>query len=307
MQKKSKIYVAGHAGLLGRALCRVLKENGFKNIITKEHSKLDLTVQSDVNKFIKLNKPEYIFLAAAKVGGIYANKTYPAEFLYENIMIQSNVIQAAHEIHAKKLLFYGSACSYPRDAGQPISEDSLLAGSLEPTNEAYAIAKISGIKMCQFFKNQYGDNFICAMPTNMYGPHDNFDIKNAHVIPALIRRFHEAKVSNKPDIGIWGSGRQKREFIFVDDVANASIFLMKQYNSGEFINIGTGTDVSIKELACLIKDIVGYKGRIKFDTSKPDGAPRKVLDITKMKKIGIKSKTSLTEGIKKTYNYYLNM
>lgn len=305
MDKNSKIYVAGHRGLVGSAIVRNLKEKGYLNIIGRTHAELDLTNQVAVREFFKEEKPEYVFLAAAKVGGINANNTYPADFIYENLMIQNNIIKSAHDFKIKKLLFLGSSCIYPKNCPQPIKEEYLLSGYLEPTNEAYALAKISGLKMCQFYKKQYGDNFISVMPTNLYGPNDNYDLENSHVLPALIRKFHEAKVNNNPCVEVWGSGKPLREFLHVDDIADACVFLMENYDGDEFFNVGTGKEVSIKELAEMIKEIVDYKGEIRFDESKPDGTPRKLLDVSRIKQVGWSYKVELYGGIKYTYEHYL--
>ncbi|WP_322551190.1 GDP-L-fucose synthase [Flavobacterium psychraquaticum] len=300
MEKTAKIFVAGSNGMVGSAIVRELKQNGFLNLMLPNSKELDLRIQSDVAAYFENNKPDYVFLVAAKVGGILANNTYPAQFLYENMMIQNNVIHHSHLNNVKKLLFLGSSCIYPKYAEQPISEDSLLTGSLEPTNEAYAIAKISGVAMCKFYKQQYGSNFISAMPTNLYGVNDNFDLNNSHVLPALLRKFIEAKNNNTNEVSIWGSGSPKREFLYVDDLANACLFLMLNYNSAETINIGTGEDLAIKDLALLIKKTVGYEGNLMFDSSKPDGTPRKLLDVSKINNLGWKHKISLEEGINKT-------
>jgi len=305
MKFDSKIYVAGHRGLVGSALVRRLSELSYNNLVVLTHAELDLTRQRDVEDFFDKERPEYVFLAAAKVGGILANNTYPAEFIYSNIVIQSNVIHSSYLFGVKKLLFLGSSCIYPRDCPQPMKEDYLLSGYLEPTNEPYAIAKIAGIKMCQAYNRQYGANFISVMPTNLYGPNDNFDIQSAHVLPALIRKFHEAKVAGQKDVVVWGTGYPRREFLYVDDLADACIFLMNNYNSSEIINIGIGKDISVKELALMIKEIVDFDGEIVFDTSKPDGTPRKLLDISRLSLLGWQAKTSLKEGIKRTYEWYL--
>ena len=306
MNKKDKIYVAGHTGLVGSAIFRLLKKRGFENIIVKRHSELDLTSQSMVMDFFEKEKPDYVFLAAAKVGGIKANYTYPANFIRDNLYIQSNVIDAAHKHHTKKLLFLGSSCIYPKFAPQPMKEEYLLTGELEPTNEYYAIAKIAGIKLCQAYSKQYGFNSICLMPTNLYGPGDNFDLENSHVLPALIRKFHEAKKNKVYEVVLWGTGSPRREFLYVDDLANASLHLMENYNEQEIINIGTGEEISIKELAEMIGEVTGFQGKILFDSSKPDGNPRKLLDISKIKKFGWSPDVSLSEGIKYTYEWFLN-
>lgn len=264
MEKNSRIYVAGHRGLVGSAIVRNLEANGFTNIITRTHAELDLTNQADVRKFFEEERPEYVFLAAAKVGGIHANNTYPADFIYDNLMIQNNVIKAAHDFKVTKLLFLGSTCIYPKMAPQPIREEYLLTGALEETNEAYAVAKIAGLEMCKFFKRQYGDNFISCMPTNLYGPNDNFDLKNSHVLPALIRKFHEAKVNGSEVVEVWGTGTPLREFIYVDDMAAACVFLMENYNGEQHVNIGTGEEVSIRQLAETVKEVVGFEGELVF-------------------------------------------
>jgi GDP-L-fucose synthase len=303
MLKSAKIYVAGSNGMVGSAIVRTLEANGYSNIVVKSSKELDLKNQQAVHDFFNQEQPEYVFLAAAKVGGIHANNTYPATFIYDNLMIQSNVIQAAYEFNVKKLLFLGSSCIYPKFAPQPIKEEYLLTGSLEPTNEAYAIAKIAGLKMCQFYKQQYGCNFISAMPTNLFGINDNFNLENSHVLPALLRKFIEAKQNNKQEVTIWGSGTPMREFLFVDDLAEACLFLMESYNGVETVNIGTGEDVSIKKLAETIMNIVGFEGNLIFDASKPDGAPRKLLDVSKINTLGWKHQTNLEEGIQKTLNW----
>lgn len=305
MDVHSKVYIAGHRGLVGSAVYRKLKNEGFANLAVSTSDELDLKNQEAVASFFDEKKPEYVVLAAAKVGGILANSSYPAEFIYDNIMIQANVIHQAYLSGVKKLLFLGSSCIYPKQAPQPMKEGYLLTGELEPTNEPYAIAKIAGIKMCQAYNRQYGSNFISVMPTNLYGPNDNFDLETSHVLPALIRKFHEAKESNNEYVELWGSGAPKREFLYVDDLADACLFLMKHYGSSDIINIGTGTDLSIKELADLVCKVVGYKGDIKWDTSKPDGTPRKLLDVRKILKLGWKAETSLEEGIQKTYQWYI--
>ncbi|MFR0045845.1 MAG: GDP-L-fucose synthase [Clostridium butyricum] len=305
MDKYSKIYVAGHKGLVGSAIVRNLKAKGYENIIYRTHNELDLINQKEVENFFKDEKPEYVFLAAAKVGGINSNNTYPADFIYENMMIQNNVIKSAHDFKVKKLLFLGSTCIYPKLADQPISESELLTGSLEPTNEAYAIAKISGLEMCKFYKRQYGDNFISCMPTNLYGPNDNYDLKNSHVLPALLRKFHEAKLYNHDDVEIWGTGTPLREFLYVDDMADACTFLMENYNGEEHVNIGTGEEITIKELAEVIRKVVGFKGNIRFNASMPDGTPRKLTNINKIKNMGWKAKINLYDGITVTYQNYI--
>ena len=306
MEKNSKIYIAGHRGLVGSALVRNLEEKGYTNVIGRTSKELDLTVQADVNKFFEEEKPEYVILAAARVGGIHANNTYPAEFIYDNLMIQNNVIKAAHDHGVKKLLFLGSTCIYPKLAPQPIKEEYLLTGSLEETNEAYAIAKIAGLEMCKFFKRQYGDNFISCMPTNLYGPNDNFDLQSSHVLPALIRKFHEAKVNDQPTVEVWGTGTPLREFIYVDDMADACIFLMENYDGEQHVNIGTGEEVSIRELAETVKEVVGFEGELVFNTNMPDGTPRKLTVVDKLHGLGWKHKVSLNEGIRLAYDWFLN-
>lgn len=305
MNKNSKIYVAGHRGLVGSAIVRNLRAKGYENIIEKSHKELDLMNSENVREFFKKERPEYVFLAAAKVGGIKANSESQADFIYENLMIQCNVIKAAHDFKVKKLMFLGSSCIYPKMCPQPIKEEYLLSGYLEPTNEGYALAKISGLKMCQFFKKQYGDNFISVMPTNLYGPEDNFDLETSHVLPALIRKFHEAKYNNSRYVEIWGTGKPLREFLHVDDLADACVYLMESYNGEGHVNIGTGKEISIKELAELIKGIVGYKGELIFNKSKPDGTPRKLLDVTVLKKCGWSYSIELGDGIKDVYEWYL--
>jgi GDP-L-fucose synthase len=304
MELDSKIFVAGHKGMVGSSIIRRLTELGYNNIITLNKNKLNLLDQSEVNNFFKKVRPNYVFLAAAKVGGINANKTQKADFLYENLMIQTNVIKSSCLYEVKKLIFLGSSCIYPKFCDQPIKEEYLLTGSLEPTNDAYAIAKIAGIKMCQSYNEQYGTNFISVMPTNLYGPNDNYDLANSHVLPAMIRKFHEAKLEGKESVEIWGTGTPKREFLYVDDLADACVFLMNNYSGSEIVNIGTGQDVTIAELAVGISKIVGYDGEIKYNTEMPDGTPRKLLDVSKLKELGWEYKTTLLEGIKKTYNEY---
>ena len=305
MEKNSRIYVAGHRGLVGSAIVRNLEANGFTNIITRTHAELDLTNQSDVRKFFEEERPEYVFLAAAKVGGIHANNTYPADFIYDNLMIQNNVIKAAHDFKVTKLLFLGSTCIYPKMAPQPIREEYLLTGALEETNEAYAVAKIAGLEMCKFFKRQYGDNFISCMPTNLYGPNDNFDLKSSHVLPALIRKFHEAKVNGSDTVEVWGTGTPLREFIYVDDMADACVFLMENYDGEQHVNIGTGEEVSIRQLAENIKEVVGFEGELVFNTNMPDGTPRKLTTVDKLHGLGWKHKVSLNEGIRRAYEWFL--
>lgn len=305
MDKLSKIYVAGHRGMVGSAIYRKLIAEGYENIITRTSKELDLRNQQLVDDFFELEKPEYVFLAAAKVGGIIANNTYRADFLYENLQLQNNVIHAAFKNNVKKLMFLGSSCIYPKLAPQPLKEEYLLTGTLEPTNEPYAIAKIAGIKMCESYRTQYNCNFISVMPTNLYGINDNYHPQNSHVLPALIRRFHEAKLNKLASVEIWGTGSPLREFLFSDDLADACYFLMMNYNEAEFINIGTGHDLSIKDLALLVKRIIGYEGEIKFDTSKPDGTPRKLMDVSKLHSLGWKHKIELAEGIELAYEDFL--
>ncbi|MEJ5283481.1 MAG: GDP-L-fucose synthase [Brevinematia bacterium] len=304
MDKNSKIYVAGHRGLVGSSILRMLEKEGYKNIIVKTHKELDLTRQKDVEEFFKNEKPEYVFLSAAKVGGILANSTYPADFIYQNLAISMNVIHSSYLYGVKKLLFLGSSCIYPKLCPQPIKEEYLLSGYLEKTNEAYAIAKIAGLEMAKFYREQYGCDFISVMPTNLYGPNDNFDLKNSHVIPALIRKFHEAKINNKPEVEIWGTGSPRREFLYIDDLANALLFLMENYSDSIHINVGTGEDVTIAELAELIKKITGYNGKIVYDTSKPDGTPRKLLDVSRLNSLAWRPKYSLEEGLRLTYEWF---
>ncbi len=301
MDKKSRIYVAGHRGMVGSALLRKLQKEGFENIITRTSSELDLTRQYDVEKFFEENRPEYVFLAAAKVGGILANNTYRADFIYKNLMIEANVIHASYLYGVKKLLFLGSSCIYPKMAPQPMKEEYLLTGPLEYTNEPYAIAKITGIKLCENYRKQYGCNFISVMPTNLYGPNDNYDLQNSHVLPALLRKFHTAKIKGLPYVEIWGTGTPKREFLHVDDLADACLFLMEKYDGDLWLNVGTGKDISIKDLALMIKEIVGYEGELKFDTTKPDGTPRKLLDVSRIHALGWKHKIELDTGIRMVY------
>lgn len=305
MEKNSKIYVAGHRGLVGSAIVRNLKERGFTNLLVRTHKELDLKRQEDVEKFFEQEKPEYVFLAAAKVGGIHANSTYPAEFIYDNLMIESNIIHSSYKNKVKKLLFLGSSCIYPKFAEQPIKEEYLLTGELEETNEAYAIAKITGIELCKFYRRQYGCDFISAMPTNLYGINDNFDLETSHVLPALIRKIHEAKIANKEEVVIWGTGKPLREFMYVDDLADALVHLMLNYSEEIHVNMGTGKDISIGELAEVVKEVIGYKGEIVNDLSKPDGTPRKLLDVSRLEVTGWKYKIELKEGIEKTYKWYL--
>jgi GDP-L-fucose synthase len=299
MNKNSKIYVAGHRGMVGSAIVRKLKAEGFNNLILRTSKELDLRDQKAVEAFFQTEKPEYVYLAAAKVGGIVANNVYRGEFIYENLMIQNNVIHYAHIVGVKKLLFLGSSCIYPKMCPQPIKEEYLLSGYLENTNEPYAIAKIAGLKTAESYRKQYGSNFISAMPTNLYGPNDNYDLQNSHVLPALIRKFHDAKTNDIPSVEIWGTGSPMREFLHVDDLADASVFLMQNYEGDQHVNVGTGEDISIKDLALLVKELVGYTGELKFNTDKPDGTPRKLLDVTKIHGIGWKHKINLREGIQK--------
>ncbi|MCX7985260.1 MAG: GDP-L-fucose synthase [Bacteroidetes bacterium] len=304
MEKDAKIYVAGHLGMVGSALVRNLQSKGFSNLILRSIEELDLTRQVDVERFFEQERPEYVFLAAAKVGGIHANNTYPADFIYINLQIQNNVIHSSYTYGVKKLCFLGSSCIYPKYAPQPIKEEYLLDGKLEPTNEPYAIAKIAGIKMCQAYNRQYGTRFISVMPTNLYGYNDNFDLETSHVVPALIRKFIEAKQTHSPTVTLWGTGTPRREFLFVDDLADACVFLMEHYDDTEIINIGVGEDITINELASIIKDEVGYTGNICYDTTKPDGTPRKLLDVSKLHSLGWRATTSLREGIRKTIQWY---
>lgn len=301
MKPESKIYIAGHRGMVGSALLRKLQNEGFSNVIFRSSAELDLRNQKAVNDFFESEKPEFVFLAAAKVGGILANNTYRADFLYDNLMMEANIIKASHTFGVQKLLFLGSSCIYPKMCEQPIKEEYLLNGYLEPTNEPYAIAKIAGIKLAETFRHQYGCNFISAMPTNLYGPNDNYDLQNSHVLPALIRKFHEAKIQGLSEVTIWGTGKPMREFLHVDDLADACYFLMQEYNGSEWLNVGTGTDVTIEELALTIKEIIGFEGTLRFDTEKPDGTPRKLLDVSKINALGWKAKISLREGIQSVY------
>jgi len=305
ISKSDKIYVAGHRGLVGSAIVRSLEAQGYTNIIGRTHSELDLTNQVAVNEFFAEEKPDVVVLAAAKVGGINANNTAPAEFAYINMQIQCNVINAAHEKKVKKLLFLGSSCIYPKMAPQPIPEDALLTGPLEPTNEAYAIAKISGLEMCKFYKRQYGDNYISCMPTNLYGPRDNYELQGSHVMPAMIRKFHEAKLKNAPSVELWGTGSPLREFLYVDDMADACVFLLENYNGEQHVNIGTGVEVTIKQLAELVKKTVGYQGEIVWNSDMPDGTPRKLCDVTKLHNLGFMHKVDLEEGVKLAYDWFV--
>lgn len=305
MYPSDKIYVAGHRGMVGSAIIRRLQQAGFHNIVTRSSQELDLRKQHAVAAFFAQEKPDHVFMAAAKVGGIMANNTYRAEFLYDNLMMQSNVIHQAYVNGVKKLMFLGSSCIYPRFAPQPLKEDYLLTGLLEPTNEPYAIAKIAGIKMCDAYRAQYGCNFISVMPTNLYGPNDNYDLQNSHVLPALLRKFHEAKVNHTPEVVIWGTGAPKREFLHADDMADACFHLMQHYDQEGLVNIGVGEDISIAGLARLIQDIVGYTGALQFDTSKPDGTPRKLMDVSKLNSLGWQAKIELADGIRQVYEAIL--
>jgi GDP-L-fucose synthase len=302
MNKTAKIYVAGHRGMVGSALVRKLQAEGYQLLVLRTSAELDLTNQQAVADFFAAEQPDYVFLAAAKVGGIQANNTYRADFIYQNLMIETNVIHSAYMNNVTKLLFLGSSCIYPKLAPQPLKEDYLLTGLLEPTNEPYAIAKIAGIKLCEAYRSQYGCNFISVMPTNLYGTNDHYDLNNSHVLPALLRKFHTAKINNAPTVEIWGSGTPKREFLHVDDLAEACFYLMQHYNEAELINIGTGEDISIKDLALLIKDIVGYTGELRFDASKPDGTPRKLMDVSKLHALGWQHQIDLAEGIRAVYD-----
>lgn len=302
MEKNSNIYIAGHRGMVGSAIKRKLINEGYSNFIERTSSELDLRNQAAVNEFFNQEKPDYVFLAAAKVGGIQANNIYRAEFIYDNLMIQNNIIHASHLSKVKKLMFLGSSCIYPKFADQPLQEDSLLTGTLEPTNEPYAIAKIAGIKMCDAYRAQYGCNFISVMPTNLYGPNDNYDLENSHVLPALIRKFHEAKKNNTAEVVMWGTGSPKREFLHVDDLADACFYLMQNYNEAGLMNIGTGVDISILDLAKLVQKVTNYQGEIKNDLSKPDGTPRKLMDVSKLENQGWKSSIQLEDGIQSVYN-----
>lgn len=305
MELKSKIYIAGHKGMVGSALLRNLEEKGYKNFLLKTSSELDLKKTQQVDEFFETEKPDYVFLAAAKVGGIQANNSYRADFLYDNLMIQNNIIHASFINKVKKLLFLGSSCIYPKLAPQPLKEDYLLSGYLEDTNEPYAIAKIAGIKLCESYFRQHGCNFFSVMPTNLYGKNDNYDLNNSHVLPALIRKFHHAKENNLPFVEIWGTGSPLREFLNADDLSDACVFLMRNYNEHKHVNIGTGTDISIKDLALLIQKTTGYTGELKYDLSKPDGTPRKLLDVNLLNNLGWKHKISLEEGIKLVYEDYI--
>jgi len=306
MNKTSKIYVAGHRGLVGSAIIRRLENEGYENLLVRTSKEVDLRDKDQVDHFFESEKPEYVFLAAAKVGGIVANNEYPADFIRDNILIQTNIIDAAYRNNVEKLLFLGSTCIYPKYAQQPLKEEYLLTGELEPTNEPYAIAKIAGIKMCESYNRQYGTKYISVMPTNLYGPNDNFDLHTSHVLPALIRKFHEAMEGNIPYVEVWGTGSPKREFLYSDDLADACVYLMNNYVGNEIVNVGVGEDISIKELAQKVKEVVGYEGEIQFDTSKPDGTPRKLVDVTKLNSLGWKANTSLENGLEKAYQWFLD-
>ncbi|WP_040006533.1 GDP-L-fucose synthase [Fibrisoma limi] len=305
MEKQARIYVAGHRGMVGSAIVRKLQAEGYSNIIIRTSSELDLRNQAAVADFFADEQPEYVFLAAAKVGGILANNIYRAEFLYDNLMIESNIIHSSYKSGVKKLLFLGSSCIYPKLAPQPLKEEYLLSGYLEPTNEPYAIAKITGIKLCEAYRSQYGCNFISAMPTNLYGPNDNYDLQGSHVLPALIRKFHEAKLNGQSSVEVWGTGAPRREFLHADDLADACFFLMQHYNDDLFVNVGTGEDVTIRELAELVKETVGYEGDLYWNTEKPDGTPRKLMDVSRLHTLGWKHKTALRQGLEMTYQDFL--
>lgn len=304
IQKSDKIYVAGHRGLVGSAIVRSLKRQGYQNVIGRTHKELDLLDQTAVRTFFEQEKPDVVVLAAAKVGGINANNTSPADFAYDNMQIQCNVIKCCHDFKVKKLLFLGSTCIYPRMAPQPIPEDALLTGPLEETNEAYAIAKIAGLEMCKFFKRQYGDNFISCMPTNLYGPYDNYDLQGSHVLPAMIRKFHDAKINGAEFVELWGTGTPLREFLYVDDMADACVYLLEHYDGEQHVNIGTGKEVTIKELAEMVQNAVGYEGKIKWNSEMPDGTPRKLTDVTKLHEMGFMHKIELEEGIRLAYDWF---
>ena len=305
LDRGGKTYIAGHRGLVGSAILRRLAEEGFEDLVTRTHAELDLTDPGAVDDFFAAEKPVYVFLAAAKVGGILANATYPADFLRENLALELNVIDAAYRHKAKKLLFLGSSCIYPKFAPQPMKEEYLLTGELESTNESYAVAKIAGLKLCQAYREQHGADFISVMPTNLYGPKDNFDLQNSHVLPALLRKFHEAKERGEPEVVVWGTGTPRREFLYVDDLAEACLFLMDTYSSSETLNVGVGEDVSIRELAEVVRDVVGYEGEISYDTTKPDGTPRKLLDVSRLRGLGWEAKTTLRQGVERTYRWFL--
>lgn len=304
MNKTDKIYVAGHRGLVGSAIVRNLKSKGYNNIVGRTHKELELTDQQAVRAFFEEERPDVVVLAAAKVGGINANNTTPAEFIYDNMQVQCNVIHCCHQYGVKKLLFLGSTCIYPKMAPQPIPEDALLTGPLETTNEAYAVAKIAGMEMCKFYKRQYGDDFISCMPTNLYGPHDNYDLNGSHVLPAMIRKFHEAKLNHAPSVELWGTGTPLREFLYVDDMADACVFLLENYNGEQHVNIGTGKEITIKELAEMVKKTVGFEGEIIWNDSMPDGTPRKLTDVTKLHSLGWRHKVELEEGVRMAYDWF---
>ncbi len=304
--KQARIYIAGHRGMVGSAIIRALQARGYTNLLTRTSKELDLRNQAAVQRFFETEKPDYVFLAAARVGGILANNTYPADFIYDNLAIETNIIHSAHLAGVKKLLFLGSTCIYPKMAPQPLKEEYLLTAPLEPTNEWYAIAKIAGIKLCQAYRKQHGDDFISAMPTNLYGPEDNFDLEKSHVVPAMIRKMHEAKSRNDPTVSIWGTGTPLREFLHVDDLADALMFLMQNYSAEEHVNVGVGEDLSIRELAETIREVVGFKGELVFDSSKPDGTPRKLVDTAKINTLGWKAKTGLADGLASAYRWFLD-
>ena len=305
INKSDKIYVAGHRGLVGAAIVRRLTAEGYSQLLTRSRQELDLTEQAAVRHFFEAERPDYVFLAAARVGGIHANDTYPADFIRDNVLIQTHVIDAAYQSGVKKLLFLGSSCIYPKLAPQPLKEEYLLTGPLEPTNEWYAVAKIAGIKMCQAYRRQYGFHAISLMPTNLYGPGDNFDLQNSHVLPAMLRKFHEAKLAGRSEVMVWGTGTPRRELLHVDDLADAALFLMQRYDGEEMVNVGVGEDVTIRELAMVVKEVVGYQGEIVFDTSKPDGTPRKLMDVGRLHALGWRAQIPLKEGIRSTYEWYL--
>jgi len=305
MNDGARVYVAGHRGLVGAAIVRRLERAGFSNLILRTHAELDLRSQAAVDAFFAAERPEYVYLAAARVGGIHANNSYPADFIRDNLQIQTNVIDAAWRNGTQKLLFLGSSCIYPKLAPQPLHEDSLLTGPLEPTNQWYAIAKIAGIKTCEAYRNQYGFDAISAMPTNLYGPGDNFSLENSHVLPALMRKFHEAKTSGAGEVVVWGTGSPRREFLYVDDLADAALFLMRNYSAGELVNVGCGEDLTILELAQTVAEVVGFQGRLRFDASKPDGTPRKLLDVSRLSALGWKAQVPLRDGLERTYRWYL--
>ena len=307
MNKKSRIYVAGHRGLVGAAIVRCLEKAGYENLILRTHKEIDLTRQMAVEAFFGKQRPDYVFMAAAKVGGILANASYPADFIYQNLLMETNTIHAAHTCGVKKLLFLGSSCIYPKHCPQPMKEEHLLSGYLESSNEPYAVAKIAGIKMCQAYNRQYGTRFISLMPTNLYGPGDNFDLKTSHVLPALIRKFHEAKIAGNASVEIWGTGKPRREFLHVDDLADACLFLMNHYEETEIVNVGVGKELTIRDLAEMIAEVVQFDGDLRFDATKPDGTPLKMLDVSKLTALGWQAKMPLKEGIRRTYQYYVSM